>query len=181
MQEIIQGNMALVTDLSALCDERTGVRHGTDMDGNTQHWFTIKEPELMEEAAKAIQAAGGRLAMISGYKVDENMRQMGFTFGACYHFDVDGVVFNVTARMNARHPDVPTITPWFANADWHEREMQELVGIKVTNQPGRERLFLDPELDRGLLGKVVPLSVMMNGACSTDLWEHILSTRGGKA
>lgn len=74
---------------------------------------------------------------------------------------------------------MPTITPWYDNADWHEREMQELVGIKVKDQPGKTRLFLDPELDRGIIGKIVPLSVMMNGACTKDLWEHILSAKGG--
>lgn len=183
MQEVVQGNMALVAELSALCaDSPDAVRHASDMDGNTQHWFTLSAPEKIVDAAKAMSAAHARLAMISGYKITPDSGHAGCTFGACYHFDVAGVVYNVTALMTPAHNEVPTITPWFFNADWHEREMQELVGIRVKDQPSPERLFLDPELDRGVLGKVIPLSVMMNGACSTDLWEHILSEReGGKA
>ena len=69
---------------------------------------------------------------------------------------------------------VPSITPLFANADWHEREMMELYGIRVANQPNPRRLFLDEELDAGILNEAVPLSIMMNGACTKDMWERIM-------
>ena len=39
------------------------------------------------------------------------------------------------------------------------------------------RLFLDEELDAGILNEAVPLSIMMNGACTTDLWERILKDK----
>ena len=68
----------------------------------------------------------------------------------------------------------------FANADWHEREMMELYGIRVANQPNPRRLFLDEELDAGILNEAVPLSIMMNGACTTDLWERILKEKEGE-
>ena len=55
--------------------------------------------------------------------------------------------------------------------------MMELYGIPVSDQPNPHRLFLDEVLDAGLLNGAVPLSVMMNGACSTDLWERILQGR----
>jgi Ni,Fe-hydrogenase III component G len=64
-----------------------------------------------------------------------------------------------------------------ANADWHEREMMELLGVSITGHPNPTRLFLDEELDAGILNEVVPLSVMMNGASTTDLWEHILKDK----
>ena len=46
---------------------------------------------------------------------------------ACYEFVLKGVVYGVTVNMDAEHPSVPSITTIFANADWHEREMMELL------------------------------------------------------
>ncbi len=100
---------------------------------------------------------------------------------ACYEFVLKGVVYGVTVNMDAEHPSVPSITTIFANADWHEREMMELYGVNVTSHPNPRRLFLDEELDKGLLGDIVPLSIMMNGSTSNDLWERILSDRGGQS
>ena len=88
------------------------------------------------------------------------------------------LIKNVT--LTAEHNTVPSITPLFANADWHEREMMELYGIRVANQPNPRRLFLDEELDAGILNEAVPLSIMMNGACTTDLWERILKEKEGE-
>ena len=83
----------------------------------------------------------------------------------------------MTVTLNGEWPTVPSITPLFANADWHEREMMELYGIQVTGHPNPTRLFLDEELDAGILNEAVPLSIMMNGACTTDLWERILNDK----
>ena len=83
--------------------------------------------------------------------------------------------------LNGEWPTVPSITPLFANADWHEREMMELYGISVTGHPNPRRLFLDEELDAGILNEAVPLSIMMNGACTTDLWERILKEKGARS
>ena len=58
--------------------------------------------------------------------------------------------------------------------------MMDLYGIRVANQPNPGRLFLDDELDAGILNEAVPLSIMMNGACTTDLWERILKEKEGE-
>ncbi len=100
-----------------------------------------------------------------------NLKQLGEQQQElCYHFELQGVATDITVTLTAEHNTVPSITPLFANADWHEREMMELYGIRVANQPNRRRLFLDEELDVGILNEAVPLSIMMNGACTTDLW-----------
>ena len=118
--------------------------------------------------------ANARLCMTTAY----NRRQLSEPMQeVCYHFELDGVVYNMTVTLNGEWPTVPSITPLFANADWHEREMMELYGIQVTGHPNPTRLFLDEELDAGILNEAVPLSIMMNGACTTDLWERILNDK----
>ena len=51
----------------------------------------------------------------------------------------------------------------------------------MTGHPNPRRLFLDEELDAGILNEAVPLSIMMNGACTTDLWERILKEKGARS
>lgn len=176
MHDIIKGDPAVLDKLDNLCPEPGEVRHSEDHFGNSYYWYSLPKPELILDAAKALHHAGARLAMITAYNDHKDQTRMQ---NACYEFVLHGVVYSVTAHMDPENPTVPSITPLFANADWHEREMMELYGIKITGHPDPKRLFLDEELDKGLLGEVVPLSIMMNGANSTDLWERILSDRGG--
>lgn len=177
MQEILQGNAALIEALGALCTRDQAIHHSTDAYGNAFHWFRLDHPRFMSQAATALQGAHARLCMITAY----NLKQLGEQQQElCYHFELQGVVYNITVTLTAEHNTVPSITPLFANADWHEREMMELYGIRVANQPNPRRLFLDEELDAGILNEAVPLSIIMNGACTTDLWERILKEKEGE-
>lgn len=173
MTELLKGNPIVVDGLEQLCT--TQFQQTTDSFGNSYYWFLLSKPEKILDAAKILHSAGARLAMITAY--NEHDRRMQ---DACYEFVVEGIVYNVTVHLSEGHDSIPSITPIFANADWHEREMMELYGIQIINHPNPRRLFLDETLDKGLLGEVVPLSIVMNGANSTDLWERILSDKESK-
>ena len=41
MQEILQGNAALMEALGALCTRDTAIHHSTDAYGNAFHWFCL--------------------------------------------------------------------------------------------------------------------------------------------
>ena len=174
MQETINGNAKIIEELSALCTEADAIHYSTDSFGNAFHWFRLDTPRMLTRGAEILRQADTRLAMVTAY----NRRQLSEPMQeVCYHFEMDGVIYNMTVTLNGEWPTVPSITPMFANADWHEREMMELYGIQVTGQPNPRRLFLDEELDAGILNEAVPLSIMMNGACTTDLWERILGDK----
>ncbi len=174
MQETITGNAKVIGELSALCTEADAIHHSTDSFGNAYHWFRLDTPRMLTTGAEILRQVHARLAMVTAY----NRRQLSEPMQeVCYHFEMDGVIYNMTVTLNGEWPTVPSITPLFANADWHEREMMELYGIQVTGQPNPRRLFLDEELDAGILNEAVPLSIMMNGACTTDLWERILKDK----
>lgn len=177
MQEIMKGNPNILSGLEALCDPDAG-RATTDSFGNAYYWFRLRQPAQILDAATLLHAQGARLAMIAAYS--EN-REKHLLHDACYEFVQGGVVYNITVNTDASNDSIPSITPIFANADWHEREMMELFGIKITAHPNPRRLFLDEKLDAGLMGEIVPLSVLMNGANSTDLWERILSDKESKS
>lgn len=179
MHDIIKGDAHVLDGLEKLCTGPEAERHTEDAYGNAYHWFTLQRPEQIVDAAEILHAAGARLAIIAAY--NHNNSRMNHMQNACYEFVLQGVVYSITAHMNPEHPTVPSITPIFANADWHEREMMELYGIRVTGHPDPKRLFLDEELDKGLLGQVVPLSIVMNGASSQDLWERILADKEARS
>lgn len=177
--EIIKGNAHVINSLERLTAGPKAVRHMEDAFGNAYHWFTLEQPAQITDAARILHAAHARLAIIAAY--NHKGTEQKCLGNACYEFVLEGVVYGITVHMDPEHPEVPSITPLFANADWHEREMIELYGIKVVGQPNPRRLFLDEELDKGLLGQLAPLSVVMNGASSTDLWERILAGKEARS
>lgn len=174
MQEIIKGNPEVLEGLENISSQPGASRHSSDSFGNSYYWFKLPLPDDLAKAAKILADHHARLAMIvasNAHSQEEKAHDL------CYEFVLAGVVYNLGAHLDSAHDAVPSITRLFANADWHEREMMELYGIKVSGHPNPRRLFLDETLDQGLLGEIVPLSIMMNGANSTDLWERILQDK----
>lgn len=164
----------LAAGLQALATAPDAVRRTEDFYGNAYYWFRLDTPRHMPRAATLLKAAGARLATTTAY----NRRRLADPVQEiCYHFELHGVVYNVTVVLDAEWPAVPSITSIFANADWNEREMMELYAVQVDGHPNPRRLFLDEQIEEGVLGEAVPLSIMMNGACTVDLWERILKDR----
>lgn len=174
MTKVLKGNRHVLDGLDRLCTEPDAIQHTEDSFGNNFYWYRLNYPDQILDAAKLLHEHGARLAMICAYNQHKDFEKM---HNACYEFVLEGVVYNVTAHMDPRHPSVPSISRIFLNADWHEREMMELYGVEIKDHPNPRRLFLDEELDKGLLGEIVPLSIMMNGASSSDLWEMILADK----
>ena len=161
--------------LAALAEEKEGGHWTKDAFDNDYGWYHLSTPKSLLKAAGRLAAEGARLTMITAY----NTRQpVDAAQDVAYHFEVGrGTLYTLTVSLDQECPAVDSITSLFPNADWHEREMRELYGVQVDGHPNPRRLFLDETLEAGLLGEAVPLSIMMNGASTTDLWEKILKDR----
>jgi Ni,Fe-hydrogenase III component G len=145
----------------------------SDSKSNAFGWVKLCEPQSMVRLAPLLALAGTRLMTITAYRNDKFARIEGREIA--YHFDLDGVVLTVTTCVNGEPPRVPSITPWFKNADWNEREFTELYGIEVDGHPNPRRLFIDAKLDGDILDRMIPLSTMMNGASTSTLWEKVFA------
>ena len=167
-------NQNLIAEITALATGPEGHRRTEDMFGNVNHWFRLDVPESIVPVAGMLAKHGTRLAMVTAYN---RMQLRDPVHEVCYHMEFKGVLYHVTVLLDEEHHSVPSITPIFPNADWHERELMELYSIEVVDHPNPRRLFLDEQIDEGILGEAVPLSIMMNGACTVDLWERILRDR----
>ena len=161
--------------LSALADSQEDARRTTDAYGNEYFWYHLLTPGHLSKAAGHLAAEGARLTTITAY----NRKQLADSAqDVAYHFEVGkSVIYTVTVTLDQECAAVESITSLFPNADWHEREMRELCAVRVDGHPNPRRLFLDESIEEGILGEAVPLSIMMNGACTTDLWEKILKDR----
>ena len=159
-----------------------------DAHGNIYGWLVLDEAPRLAALAPAMARCRLRLCTMTAY--DPERDPANPQRAIAYHFDLDGLTFTVTAPLvmppvndgdgdaeATGKPEVPSITPWFRNADWNEREFMEMYDIAVTGHPNPRRLFLDERLDAGVMGQMIPLSTMMNGASTQDLWERIMSTK----
>lgn len=144
-----------------------------DAYGNEYGWLRLHSPADMARLAPVLVEVGARLMTITAYRIDKFARLEGREIA--YHFDIEGLAITVTLSLAESEPRIPSITRWFANADWHEREFSELYGITIADHPNPRRLFLDKELDAGVLDRLVPLSTLMNGASTNTLWEKVFA------
>ncbi|MBG0775964.1 MAG: NADH-quinone oxidoreductase subunit C [Desulfovibrionaceae bacterium] len=164
----------LVRGLAALCAE-DGHQATENRSGNLFHWFRLAGPGDLLDAAKRLAAHGARLCTITAY---DPVREHGHPrHELAYHFDCQGAMFTVTIELDEADLRVPSISGLFRNADWNEREFREMYGIEVQGLTNSKRLFLDEKLDAGIMDRVLPVSVLMNGASSRDLWERLLALR----
>lgn len=142
----------------------------TDAYGNRYFWATLHRPADLPPAAAVMKEFAARLCTVTALNLklyDDPVICLN------YHFDVAGAIVTVAVTLDPTDNTVPTITQHFINADWCERECAELYDLHVEGNTNPERLFLDDSIDEGILNDIIPLSIMMNGACTTDMWEHI--------
>lgn len=49
----------------------------------------------------------------------------------------------IRCALDRREPEIPSLSPLFVGALWHEREVFDLFGIRFSNHPDLRRLFLE--------------------------------------
>jgi len=69
-----------------------------------------------------------------------------------YHFskDIIGFILNLHVLLPKDNPQIESLTNKFVAANWIEREMHELYGIKFLNHPNLEKLISDGNWAEGV-------------------------------
>ena len=73
-------------------------------------------------------------------------------FQVLYHFPFDktGLVLSVRVKLGKDNPEIDSISDLVPAADWIEREMNELFGIKFRGRPDLARLLLAEDWPEGV-------------------------------
>ena len=108
-------------------------------------YVEIKPAALRDVAREIFAVLGFRLAIASGVQTLEG-------FQILYHFSLDktGLVLSVRVKLGRKNPEVDSIADVVPAANWIEREINELLGIKLRGRPALERLLMSEDWPKGV-------------------------------
>jgi len=108
-------------------------------------YFTIDKKDIYKTAQFLFKTLGLRFAIASGIDTPKG-------FEILYHFSFDKTGEFYTARVlieDKKNPEIDSITPIFPGAEWIEREIWEMLGIRFIGHPNLKRLLLSEDWPEG--------------------------------
>ncbi len=103
---------------------------------------TRTEPQNLLEAMRYLRDSLGFnfLSSISGVDYRKHLE-------AVYHLRSipKPVVLQVNVRVDLEEPEIDSVTSLWPTANWHEREIYDLMGIVFTGHPNLTRIFFHEE------------------------------------
>ena len=101
-----------------------------------RYYFNIKNEDLREIADYLFNTMKCRLSICTATEVYNGLEVL-------YHFsdDTTGTYYNPRVKTSLENPEINSITPIIEGANWIEREMYDLFGIKFRGHPDLKKLF----------------------------------------
>ena len=113
---------------------------------NKQRYYIDIHPNNIVECARIMfKEIGARFATATGIDTPKG-------FEVLYHFSYDksGKFFTLRVLIvSKKNPEIDSITPVTKAAEWIEREIYEMLGIKFRNHPNLKRLLLSDDFPQG--------------------------------
>ncbi|MFH0826548.1 MAG: NADH-quinone oxidoreductase subunit C [Candidatus Omnitrophota bacterium] len=101
-------------------------------------YFTVDKKDIVNTAELLFKKLGLRFSTASGMEIPSG-------FEILYHFTFDKTGEYFTVRIfikDKKNPEVDSLAPLFPGAEWIEREMWEMLGIRFLGHPNLKRLLL---------------------------------------
>ncbi|MGB4521193.1 MAG: NADH-quinone oxidoreductase subunit C [Candidatus Omnitrophota bacterium] len=108
-------------------------------------YFTIKKEDIFETVRFLFKDLGLRFSIATGTDMPQALEIL-------YHFSFDktGEFYSLRTLIEDKiKPEIASITPIFPGAEWIEREIWEMLGIKFIGHPNLKRLLLTEDWPEG--------------------------------
>lgn len=108
-------------------------------------YITVRLKDIKETARILFRNLRLRFVTASGIDTPRGIEIL-------YHFsyDRDGTMFSVKVLIeDKKNPQIESLATLFAGAEWIEREMWEMLGIKFIGHPNLKRLLLIDDWPEG--------------------------------
>ena len=104
----------------------------------------IPKTNLLEVAAYLFKDMGYRYIIVTAMDSKEGLEII-------YHFsdDSSGWIVNLNVMLDRDNPEIESLTPVVYGAEWIEREIMDLLGIKFLNHPKPERFLFAEDWSEG--------------------------------
>ncbi len=105
-------------------------------------YITVEPKDILKVAGFVFKDLGCRFATASGIDTSGGIEIL-------YHFSLDSTGEMLTIKIllkDKKNPHIESLATIFKGAEWIEREIWEMLGVKFDNHPNLKRLLLDEEL-----------------------------------
>jgi len=108
-------------------------------------YIEINPESIVKVASYVFKNLGARFNIASGVDCRENMEIL-------YHFIIEEIDFLISLRvkLDKTKLEIDSLTTVFEGANWIEREIHELLGIKFRGHPDMRRLLLPDQWPEGV-------------------------------
>ncbi len=98
-------------------------------------WVRVSRAELEKTLYRLKESGVERITSITG-------TDTGKSIDITYHLFHKGNSINLRVSLPRQKPEVKSITPVYPGAELFERELSEMLGIKILHHPDPRKLFL---------------------------------------
>jgi len=108
-------------------------------------YIEIKPESIKKVASFVFNNLGARFSIASGVDGRNNMEIL-------YHFILEEInlVISLRVKLDKDKLEIDSIAPLFEGANWIEREINEMLGIKFRGHPDMRKLLLPDEWPEGV-------------------------------
>ena len=128
-------------ELKKLLEDKFGAGLGLNIQRARRVWLETT-PDKLPGTLKFLKAAGyNHLSTITGFDEGENL-------GAFYHVTDTHIIATIKVKTPLASPELPTVTDIFPGAVSYERELEDLLGIKIKGLPPGRRYPLPDDFPK---------------------------------
>jgi NADH-quinone oxidoreductase subunit C len=115
-------------------------------------------PERLLEVARFLAGPPAAFAMLSDVACADFPDEPGRFRLAYQLFSLEsGARLRLRVWAGAEDPEVDSVTPVWATANWHEREVYDLMGVRFRGHPDLARIFMPHDWDGHPLRRDYPV------------------------